>query len=84
MCGSPVVVCGDSGCGELVEASGGGAVVPYGDAGALAGALSGLLSDPGRRARHVREAQRYVRDNLGWDSIASRTSELYAEVLARA
>jgi glycosyltransferase involved in cell wall biosynthesis len=84
MCGSPVVVCGDSGCGELVEASGGGAVVPYGDPAALAHALSGLLSDPDRRARHVREAQSYVRDNLGWDAIASRTNELYAEVLARA
>ncbi len=82
MCGSPVVVCGDSGCGELVEASGGGEVVPYGDPAALAAALQGLLSSAETRSAHVRDAQSYVRENLGWDAIAARTSELYGEILA--
>ncbi len=84
MCGSPVVVCGDSGCGELVEASGGGEVVPYGDPTALAAAIEGLLADPDKRAAHVRIAQAYVREYLGWGAIAGRTSDLYREVLARA
>lgn len=83
MCGSPVVVCGDSGCGELVQASGGGAVVPYGDPRALAQAIEALLASPEGRAEHVRQGQQYVRDHLGWDSIAARTSELYDEILAR-
>ena len=33
MCQTPVVVCDDSGCGEVVRAAGGGRLVPYGDAG---------------------------------------------------
>jgi glycosyltransferase involved in cell wall biosynthesis len=82
MCGSPVVVCGDSGCGELVQASGGGAVVPYGDPRALAVAIERLLASPEQRAAHVRQGQEYVRANLGWGSIAARTAALYGEVLA--
>lgn len=84
MCGSPVVVCGDSGCGELVEASDGGSVVPYGDPAALADALRTLLTDADKRAAHVRNAQNYVREKLGWASIAERTSDLYGEILAKA
>ncbi len=80
MCGSPVVVCGDSGCGELVRDSGGGAVVPYGDPRALAVAIERLLANPEQRATHVRQGQDYVRRNLGWASIAARTAEMYNEV----
>jgi len=82
MCGSPVVVCGDSGCGELVQASGGGEVVPYGDPVALAAAIERLLADPAKRERHVRQGQAYIRDHLGWGAIAERTAEIYAEVIA--
>ena len=81
MCGSPVVVCGDSGCGELVAAADGGAVVPYGDAAALASSLRSLLDDPQARKVIVERAARYVRENLGWHSIAQRTCELYDEVV---
>jgi len=83
MCRSPVVVCGDSGCGELVRACGGGEVVPYGDPAALAAALGRLLDNPAARAEHVRRAMAYVRENLGWASIAARTADLYAEIVAR-
>ncbi len=83
MCGAPVVVCGDSGCGELVTASGGGSVVPYGDPESLARAIGQLLDDPQARERHVREGREYVRANLGWGSIAERTSDLYEEVVRR-
>lgn len=82
MCGSPVVVCGDSGCGELVRDSGGGEVVPYGDPRALAAAIGGLLANPEKRERHVRQGQAWVRDHLGWAAIAARTSDLYSQVVS--
>lgn len=82
MCGSPVVVCGDSGCGELVRDSGGGEVVPYGDPAALAAALGALLADAEKRERHVRQGQAYVREHLGWGAIAARTAEIYRRVVA--
>lgn len=41
--GTPVVVADDSGCGEVVARTGGGRIVPQGDAPALAAAIRGRL-----------------------------------------
>jgi glycosyltransferase involved in cell wall biosynthesis len=50
--GLPQVVSDAGGNGEIVVDGQTGAVVPKGDAPALAGALAGYLRDPERRARH--------------------------------
>lgn len=83
MCGAPVVVCDDSGCGELVRAAGGGRVVPYGDPGALAIALQALLDDPAERARCAATGRRYVETHLGWSHIAAQTRAVYEQVTGR-
>jgi glycosyltransferase involved in cell wall biosynthesis len=80
MCGSPVVVCDDSGCGEVVRAADGGLVVPYGDPMALAQAIGALLRDPKLRRRYAEDGKRYVEKQFGWDQIAEQTRELYREV----
>jgi glycosyltransferase involved in cell wall biosynthesis len=80
MCGSPVVVCDDSGCGEVVRAAAGGLLVPYGDPVALANAIGALLHDPQRRRRYAEEGKRYVEKHFGWDHIAEETRALYREV----
>lgn len=82
MCGAPVVVCDDSGCGEVVRAASGGRVVPYGDPAALAAALQALLDDPAERRRCADAGRAYVTANIGWDHIAARTRALYGDVLA--
>jgi len=82
MCGTPVVVCDDSGCGEVVRAAAGGRLVPYGDPFALAGALKALLDDRAERERCAVNGRRYVEQNLGWDRLAEQTRELYREVIA--
>lgn len=81
MCGAPVVVCDDSGCGEVVRAAGGGRLVPYGDPGALATALLGLLDDPAERQRCASSGRRYVEEHLSWERVAEETRELYREVI---
>lgn len=81
MCGAPVVVCDDSGCGEVVRAADGGRVVPYGDPAALAIALQALLDDPAERARCAARGRQYVTEHFGWDHIAAQTRALYREVL---
>jgi glycosyltransferase involved in cell wall biosynthesis len=83
MCKAPVVVCDDSGCGELVRAAGGGLLVPHGDPDALAAALVQLLDDSGQRAQLVASGRRYVEENLSWESIAAQTRRLYQDVAAR-
>jgi glycosyltransferase involved in cell wall biosynthesis len=62
LCGSPVIVGNDSGCGEVVASLGGGRAVPVGDVDALAAAIADVLAEPaawltaavaaGARARH--------------------------------
>ena len=84
MCGSPVVVCDDSGCGEVVRAADGGRVVPYGDPTALAIALQALLDDPAERARCAATGKQYVETHFGWNQIAAETRALYEEVVADA
>ncbi|MFI5394437.1 MAG: glycosyltransferase [Candidatus Binatia bacterium] len=81
MCGAPVVVCDDCGCGEFVRAAGGGLLVPYGDPAALAGALRLLLEDPARRAACATDGRRWVEEHLGWDRIAAQTRTLYESVI---
>jgi glycosyltransferase involved in cell wall biosynthesis len=82
LCNAPVVVCDDSGCGELVAAAGGGLLVPYGDAEALARALDSFLGEAGRRAAAAESGRRFVLRNLTWAEIAARTRELYRKVVA--
>ncbi|HVO24138.1 MAG TPA: glycosyltransferase [Candidatus Margulisiibacteriota bacterium] len=77
MCGTPAVVCDDSGCGEWTRAAGGGLVVPYGEAPALAAALLRLLQNRAERDSLVSSGQRYIRANLSWEHVARQTLALY-------
>ncbi len=84
MCHTPVVVCDDSGCGELVRAADGGRLVPYGDATALAQALRSLLENADERRRCATVGRRWVEQHLGWTEIAEQTRQVYRDVLAAA
>jgi glycosyltransferase involved in cell wall biosynthesis len=69
-CGSPVVVAGDSGCGEVVRATGGGLVVPEGDPVALSRALATVLENPidwraAARRAGVSVGQRFAEAAIG-------------------
>ena len=63
LCGTPVVVCGDSGCGEVIAATGGGHVVPHGNAQTLSDAIESILpaSTSGAAARPAGEVATTVR-----------------------
>jgi glycosyltransferase involved in cell wall biosynthesis len=81
--GTPVIVADDSGCGEVVRATGGGQVVPLGDADALARAIDGVLEDsPVWRAAAAAAAVR-VRAAYGDDVVCSQIEGLYGEMVAR-
>lgn len=81
MCGTPVVVCDDSGCGEIIAGLGGGVCVPYGDPARLAGAIAAIL-DAGQTWRsNARMAARLARERFGSAAVCERLEELYREVL---
>jgi glycosyltransferase involved in cell wall biosynthesis len=77
--GRPIVASRVGGFAEVVEAHGAGAVVPPGDADALAEALIAMLRDPERRAACA-EAARVAADGpFSWDAIAAATEAAYGE-----
>jgi len=81
--GTPVIVCNDAGCGEVVREVGGGLLVPPGDVRALAAAIAAMLDDlPMWRERAVRagtEASRRFDPNL----VAMQLEGVYLDAIAR-
>lgn len=82
--GTPVIVADDSGCGEVVGATGGGQVVPLGDGDALARAIEGVLDDPSLWRAAVAGAEVRVRAAYGDDVVCAQMEQLYDEMVASA
>jgi glycosyltransferase involved in cell wall biosynthesis len=82
LCGTPVVVCGDSGCGEVIAATGGGHVVPHGNAQALSDAIESILTGERLWRRRAATAGEVARRLFGADVVCGQLEALYAAVLA--
>jgi glycosyltransferase involved in cell wall biosynthesis len=80
LCGTPVVVGDDSGCGETITRVTGGRVVPVGDVAALAQALGEILDAQVRWRAVACQAQPAVRSGFGSASVAARIDDVYFEV----
>jgi len=78
--GTPVVVSGDSGCGEVVRATGGGEVVPAGDAAAVTAAVAGILAAPDSWRPRVEAAVRRIGELFGPGTVGGKLEALYREV----
>ncbi len=81
--GTPVIVCNDAGCGEIVSSLGGGLLVPPGDAAALATAIARILDDlPRWRAKAARAGAEAGR-RFHPDVVAAQLEEVYRGAIAR-
>lgn len=81
MCGTPVVVAGDSGSGELIAAARAGYVAPPGDPLELAAALRRALANPTEARARVAAGQTFIRQHLDWKLIAAQVEHVYAEAI---
>lgn len=81
MCGAPVVVGGDCGCGELIREAGAGLLVAHGDVAAIRGAIGALLQDREAAGAMVERGRRYVLRHLDPRRVAAAHLELYAGLL---
>ncbi len=80
-CGTPVVASAVGALPELVGADGRcGALVPPGDAPALADALDRLLGAQPWRARMGEAAARTALERYSWESVARATAAVYEQV----
>jgi len=81
LCGTPVVVCDDSGCREVVQRTGGGLAVPFGDAPALTQAIEQILSAPASWRERARSAGERASALYGVDVVCDRLEQVYADVV---
>ena len=71
--GAPLVASASGGLVEVLDGTGAGLLYPPGDAGALAGALSRMLDEPGLAATSQAAGAHLVRDVYSWDAVAAAT-----------
>jgi glycosyltransferase involved in cell wall biosynthesis len=79
--GVPVVQPSHGSFPELIQQTGGGVLVPPGDAVALAEAIAELLRDPSRRQSLADAGRRAVEVNLTEDRMAARMLGMYQALL---
>src|SRR5262249_1428108 len=96
-CGTPVVASAVGGIKEVVVSGETGLLVPFEPRGGgdfepkdpdrfardLAGAITTLLADPGRRAQMGLRARERVERFFSWTSIARRTCDFYRELVRK-
>ncbi len=81
MCGTPVIVSDDCGCGEVIKKIGGGYAVKYGDITGLRNTILEVLKNREEAQEKVQQGQAFIKQNLGWDKISLEIIEVYKEVL---
>lgn len=81
--GTPVVVAGDSGCGDLIRAAGGGVVVPVGDVNALSIAIDRVLASRAEWRLAAGPAAAHIRARYGDAAVCARLEGIYSECIAR-
>ncbi len=83
LCGTPAVVVGGHGCGEIFGQAG-GCVVPPGAPEAFVAAIGERLSNQALGMREAARVAEYVKTNLTWDAVERRVAIVYDLVLRAA
>jgi glycosyltransferase involved in cell wall biosynthesis len=84
LCGTPVVVADDSGCGEVIRRVGGGQVVPQGSVAALAQAMKTVLDSPAAWRSKAETAATRAREWYAAGPVCDQLEKVYADVIAQA
>jgi glycosyltransferase involved in cell wall biosynthesis len=77
LCGTPVIVCANTGCGEIVKREGCGLVVPYGDETAMAEAIEHALTSPDEMKALAAKGHTFVSNELSEEMVVRRFEETY-------
>jgi len=81
MCGTPVIVTEDCGCGQLIKETKAGYLVHYGDVEELKDKMLEALGHSEDCKRMVESGKKYIVENLSWDNIAKRMTRTYSDAL---
>lgn len=80
LCGTPVIVADDSGCGEWIGEGKAGHVVQYADARVIGNAINDR--DEKQDKEMVMQGARFCKERLDWGVIASDMVDYYKEIVA--
>ena len=83
LAGTPVIVADDSGCGDLVNQTGAGLVVPVNDTHALAAAIQAILNESAEWRRRAARAAPGIRDRYSADVVCASLEALYESVVEK-
>jgi glycosyltransferase involved in cell wall biosynthesis len=81
MCGAPVVVTDDCGCGEIIGREDIGYTVKYGDVQGLSDRIDEVLNSRDAAAEKVLRGKQFVEKNLNWELIGDKYVDVYRGVL---
>lgn len=82
MCGTPVIVTDDCGCGEIVKEADGGYLVKFGDVRTLTGQMKRVLENPEEARGHVNKLRDYITENLTWRETTNKMITIYEGILS--
>jgi len=77
MCGTPVIVTDDCGCGDLIKEAKCGYLVKYGDVNYLEERMKWVIKNPNEREKLVEFGRNYIKDNLTWNHVIRKMEEIY-------
>ncbi len=81
MCGTPVIVTEDCGCGQLIKEAKAGYLVHYGDVEGLKDKILEAFRHPEDCKRMVKSGKKHIMKNLSWDNIAKQVTQAYSNAL---
>jgi glycosyltransferase involved in cell wall biosynthesis len=77
LCGTPVIVSDDCGCGELIRREGIGKVIRYNDDRGLRDAIDEVLQEPAHSNKMTLRGRQFIIQNLSWGIITKQYEDVY-------
>lgn len=80
MCGTPVIVTDDCGCGEIISKADAGYIVEYGDVKGLTSKIIEVLNNQEDAQAKVIKGRAFIERNLDWMKISRKITGVYERV----
>lgn len=81
LCGTPVIVTDDCGCGEIIKEAQCGFLVTFGDTQELCNILGNVLLNSNETKAKTQRGQLFIQTSLNWETISIKERNLYADCL---
>ena len=81
LCGTPVIVTDDCGCGEIIEKAQCGYLVKYDDINDLEEKIRITFSDFKKNKEMIKNGQNYIKNELNWDNLILKFEDVYKNVI---